>query len=468
VKKAYREGQIDIATAEAFAAVPDAKQVEVWNEIGGNPQHAQHVRNIIANDWIEATHAIFDVSTLPAWTVSQDLFADQTLIERKAFLAAQAEALQKTKESLADDGWREVVTGRWEDVQDRLLSMSMPEREFDAATAKRLTRIADRKHELEKKVEALDPQDQAAIHRLQNRFDTLDAAEREVVQRAPEFFTEETKAMATAFLILDPDGRVHREIRVARRTTHPRIDGNGHVGDVGAPVTEEPPTSDDLCDRQLSATFTHQALAVREAVLQDDDARMRLLALILHDKVRSEALAIHHEANGTTVHASTGETFKSEAFDRLSQKRAKLDPFVNQHHVEDVQGYEALAKLTDGKLRGLIDLLVVECLTAQMIRRTPLVEHLAKQLKVNIRDHWRPDAEWLSGFQKIQLAHLVTELKGSLHAPGPERKKSELVELLVKLFTDAAEGTVEDKEVAARVNAWLPSNLRDAEGGKGK
>ncbi len=94
VKVAYRQGGIDTATAEAFAAVPEQKHVEVWLEMGAQPKHAQQVRNAIAHAWIEAGHALFDISTLPEGTVSRDLFNDQVLIERQAFLAAQTEALR--------------------------------------------------------------------------------------------------------------------------------------------------------------------------------------------------------------------------------------------------------------------------------------------------------------------------------------------------------------------------------------
>jgi hypothetical protein len=41
------------------------------------------------------------------------------------------------------------------------------------------------------------------------------------------------------------------------------------------------------------------------------------------------------------------------------------------------------------------------------------------------------------------------------------KKKSELVSDLAKLFTEAAEGRMEDAKVAAKFNGWLPSNLRD-------
>ena len=99
-------------------------------------------------------------------------------------------------------------------------------------------------------------------------------------------------------------------------------------------------------------------------------------------------------------------------------------------------------------------------ITAHMLRATALVHRLAEELKINVRDHWRPDAAWLSSFQKIQLAHLIVELTGPVHTPAPESKKSALVEVLAKFFADAAEGRLEDKQLAERVNSWLPSNLR--------
>jgi hypothetical protein len=117
--------------------------------------------------------------------------------------------------------------------------------------------------------------------------------------------------------------------------------------------------------------------------------------------------------------------------------------------------------MTGSKLDALIDLLTIECITAHLQRRTELVHHLADKLKVSIRNHWRPDAAWLSGFQKIQLSHLITQLAGPGHAPAAERKKSKLVEVLAKLFTDAADGKLEDKELSERANRWLPSNLRE-------
>ena len=462
VKAAYRQGAIDTATAEAFASVPPDRQLEVWQEVGGNPQHAQHVRNVIAHAWIDAASATFDLSTLPDTAVSRDLFAERVLIERKAFMEAQAEALLAQRQVLTEAGWAEVVVGPQADVQDRLWSMAEADVEYDEPTTAKLKKLADKRSKLESKLEELDESDQGAFEAVQKKLEALDDEEQAITKDAQVHYAEATKAVGTTFLILDPDGRVRREHRVPRsRHSASAHNGNGHAdgGNVEAP---KPPTSDDLKESQLATTFTHQALAVREALLKDSASRKRILALILHEKVRSEALAVRHDANGTTLHADHAEGFTSAALDTLRQRRTELDPLRDQHYIEDHDAYATLQALPHKQVNALIDLLTVECVTAHLQRRTELVWRLAQELGVEVRRCWRPDERWLSGYQKIQLAHLIGELRGPVYATSAEsKKKSELVADLAKLFADAAEGRIEDAKLAAKLNAWLPMNLRD-------
>jgi ParB family chromosome partitioning protein len=465
VKAAYRQGAIDTATAEAFASVPPDRQLEVWQELAGNPQHAQHVRNVIAHAWIDAASATFDVSKLPDTAVSRDLFAERVLVERSAFMEAQAEALLAQRQALIEDGWAEVIVGPQADVQDRLYAMTDAPQEYDEQTTAKLKKLADKRVKLESKLEELDDSDQGAVEAIQTKLEALDDEEQTLTKAAEVHYTEATKAVGTTFLLLDPDGRVRREYRVPR--TRHGASGNGHGGgngQAGDGSTEapKPPTSDDLKDGQLATTFTHQALAVREAVLKDAAARRRILAIVLHEKVRSEALAIRHDANGSTVHADNAEGFTSAALDGIRKRRAELDPLHDKHYVEDHAAYDAFQALSDKKLDALIDVLTVECITAHLQRRTELVWRLAAELGVEVRRYWRPDECWLSGYQKIQLAHLIGDLRGPVYAKAAElKKKSELVADLAKRFTEAAEGRMEDAKVAAKFNAWLPSNLRE-------
>ena len=101
--------------------------------------------------------------------------------------------------------------------------------------------------------------------------------------------------------------------------------------------------------------------------------------------MRSEALAIRHDANGSTVHADNAEGFTSAALDGIRNRRAELDPLHDKHYVEDHAAYEAIQALSDKKLDALIDLLTVECITAHLQRRTELVWRLATELGVEVR-----------------------------------------------------------------------------------
>jgi hypothetical protein len=212
--------------------------LEVWQEVGGNPQHAQHIRNVIANAWIDAASATFDVSKLPDTAVSRDLFAERVLVERKVFMEAQAEALLAQRQALIEDGWAEVVVGPQADVQDRLYAMTQAPQEYDEPTTAKLKKLADKRAKLESKIEELDESDQGAFEAIQNKLEALDDEEQTLTKAAEVHYTEATKAVGTTFLLLDPDGRVRREHRIPRTRHGVSGNGNGHAGDGS---TDAPP-----------------------------------------------------------------------------------------------------------------------------------------------------------------------------------------------------------------------------------
>jgi hypothetical protein len=203
---------------------------------------------------------------------------------------------------------------------------------------------------------------------------------------------------------------------------------------------------------------THEALAVREAVLGSAIVRKRLLVLALHDKVRADGLAVRRDANGTTLHAQSPAGLKSDTFARLRTKRGAIDPFKAKPHIEEEDAYRALCKLPEKSLDALIAVLITDCLTGHGQRETPLIELLGAELKVSVRKHWTPDADWLAGYQKFQLADLLGTLKGKVYGTAAlSRKKSELVEELTALFAQAANATGGDPKLAERVNRWMPA-----------
>jgi len=464
VKEAYRDGKIDTATAEAFAAVPEDRQRQVWEEVRGEPRHAEHVRNITANGWIDAANALFDVATLPENAVSQDLFSERVLVERSAFMEAQANALAAQQRELLEQGWSAAVPCKHEEFYPLIGGMNPLPREFDAKTTGKLAKVEQRREKLHQTMENIEDGDSDAVNRIHAKLNTLEEVERELQQKGTVEFSEASKAVGTVFLVLEPDGSVRQEYRVARRQNgQAGTNGKGHAEDGDGQVKEPtPPTSEELNDRQKASAFTHHTLAVREALLENPVVRKRLLAIMLHENVHCEALSIRHDANGVTTHATREEGFTSPAWNHLAERHKKIDPFADGRMLSDHEAYEHVSKLSAAKLDALIDLLLVETLTAHAIRPTALVQDLGQELKVDVRKSWTPDAAWLACYQKCQLAHLLAELTGPEYNPATEtRKKSELVDVLAKLFAAAAADKLDDKKLAERVNRWLPANLRN-------
>jgi hypothetical protein len=336
-----------------------------------------------------------------------------------------------------------------------LWAMAAAPAEYDLSTTAKLRKLTEQRSALEAKLDKIDESDQEALEAIGGDIEMLDAEAQAITKDARVTHAEATKAVGTVFLILDPDGRVRREYRIPR--SRGGASGNGGMNE--APKSLTP---DDLSDMQRATAFTQHALTVRAALLKDDAIRSRVLALILHDKVRSEGLSVRHDANDTTLHASRTEGFTSPLWDSLQKHREAVDPLAAKQCVQDIEAYRVVKALSAKKLDALIDVLVVECVTARLNRKTELVWQLAADLGVAVRKFWRPDERWLAGYQKIQLTQLIGELRGAAYRPAAEqKKKSELVTELAAMFTDAAEGRLEDRELAGKLNAWLPANLRD-------
>jgi hypothetical protein len=130
-----------------------------------------------------------------------------------------------------------------------------------------------------------------------------------------------------------------------------------------------------------------------------------------------------------------------------------LDPFVKERNVDDVDAFERLGQLSEKKLDGLIDVLVVELVTAHLERPTPLVVRLTQE----------PNADWLGSLQKIQRAHLVTELKGPVHA---HRRRTGRRASLLRNWPSSlpmVQRARARRETGWDGHKWLPANLRQAD-----
>ena len=482
IKAAYRDEQIDTATAEIFASVPPQRQMEAWCEVDGRIQHANHAKRLIESRWIDARYARFDVDQIPDEALGSDLFSQREMIERQAFMKAQAEAVEQERQALLDDGWNEVVVAERSEVFDRLQSMGHAEGQFDPETQARLDDLTRRREALGSEAEALDPeQDEERFEALCEQIDELDQQEAEIVESAEARYDEVTKAHGSVFLLIDPDGQVHTEYRLPRQTRSRSVYGEGrHSVAEDAPLSV--PTSEDLSDRQKTEVWVYEAIEVRRALLEDEKRRKILLILALHRSVHNDGLLVRNEADPLAryVELHRGEDqpgFTSAAWDEMMDRRAESEPFEDQSWIDPAEAYGRLMEFGDDLLDALLADLTVETLAGSTHRRNPLTARLVADLAIELRGPivgeacnaggWVPAAAWLKGYKKIQLAHLMGELRGAAYGSAAERmKKSELVAVLAGLFADAAAGKLEDSMLAKRLNRWTPSCVGEKQEGE--
>lgn len=462
IKAAYRDGEIDTATAEVFSSVPASRQLEVWREVDGQIAHAHHAKNLIQTRWIDAKLARFDTTSLPDSAVSSDLFSECVLIDRQAFMIAQAEALSLEQEALLEDGWSEVLIAERSEVFDRLQSMTHPEPTYDAKTLGKLESISKKRDAFEEELAVLESdEDEEQADKIWQKIDSLNEKEDKLLESATPFYDEATRAHGCVFLLIDPDGRVHTEYRI------PRMRGS-NVGANGTSHSNKPlsvPTPEDLSDRQKSEVWVHETIAVRRALLDDAKRQKVLLVMMLHGTVQNNGLLIRSDADPIEryVELQSGEHgsgFSSPLWDELAAGRDKCDIFDDCAWLETPEAYPKLMALKDKQLDQLLSHLTVRAVSGALHHRSPLTAQIADELEIEVREHWLPTESWLKGYRKIQLAGLIGQLRGPAHGAAAERmKKSELVTSLATLFAKARAGELEDEALADRVNNWQPSCL---------
>ncbi len=459
VKVAFRDDEINVAIAAAFAAVPPERQKELWKEVNGKPMNAEQIRDLIENEWIDARLALFDLATIDSSAISQDLFGGAVLVERKAFMNAQTAVLQGECKQLEEDGWSHAVFARRKDTPELLHDSQEAMPKYDPKTAGRLKQIQKRRQKLENATAKNGDEE----NRIATRLDELDEREQCILANASSTYSESVKATGTAFILLAPDGSVERFFRVPR--SRGKANGRQSQDAEGQDQAAEHslPTSNDLSASQLAQLYTVETLVVREALAKDRIARKRLLVLALHPKVSTDAVAVSRNANFTSLHATNSESFKPQLHEVQQSRLNEIDPFKDQ--TDEVKAYKKLSKLSEKELDALIGVLIADVLTGHAQRSTPLIRLLALELGVSLREQWRPDAAWLGGYQKAHLAHLTGELRGPAHgSAGLSRKKSELVGELSALFERAAINPqeLEDSQLAERLNTRLPKPLLES------
>jgi ParB family chromosome partitioning protein len=125
--------------------------------------------------------------------------------------------------------------------------------------------------------------------------------------------------------------------------------------------------------------------------------------------------------------------------------------------------YEAVKALSDEDLDDLHLLLPVLCFGQgncdQVDSGDSLFNRVARDIGVDMRDHWRPDTAFLSRRTKPQLLAITAEIGLNEGGPVAKLKKSELVTLLANRF-ERASNIEEPGESDQKTHDWLPEAMR--------
>jgi ParB family transcriptional regulator, chromosome partitioning protein len=267
---------------------------------------------------------------------------------------------------------------------------------------------------------------------------------------------------------LSPGGEVEVREGLVKREIDTRA--AGHSGTAAPKKKARPAYSTPLC-RSLAH---HKSAAVQSLLLADRRKAKEVTAVLLlgasdayepplrlkpHDSLRTFA-----NADSPPAHYLAAERQCQDFAERLDLPHApgKSPAWARllggRKSAPDL--YEAVKALDDEALEVLLVLLPVLCFGQGDCERLDTADSLfnrvARDLDANMRDHWRPDAEFLTRRTREQLLEIAAESGLSTHR---QTKKTELVQALARHFTRAA-AAEQPNESQQKARDWLPEAMR--------
>lgn len=179
------------------------------------------------------------------------------------------------------------------------------------------------------------------------------------------------------------------------------------------------------------------------------------------DSLRADAL----EAFAASEQRPESYTAMADAWAQQAERLGTAPEKMCHGGMQDpVTAYQAVKQLCDDDLTRLHNTLTalsfgqVEC--NELDTGESLFNAVADDLKVDMRDHWRPDAEFFDQRTKAQLTDIAVEIGYATRAGALSSvKKSEMVTVLTRHVERA---TNAESPTAAQQQArnWLPGAMR--------
>ncbi|HVI60090.1 MAG TPA: ParB/RepB/Spo0J family partition protein [Luteimonas sp.] len=460
----FRNGGMELDQLQALALTDDHElQRSIWFSGDAYQRWAHHIRDRITNREINANSGIARFIGLDAYeaaggTVRRDLFGkDAWLADRQLLESMAMDRLEATAQELRDDGWSWVeahITLDYNQLNeyprgfgdDRAAGAPLPE-----ADAKRLEAIENRQQEIQD-LDADDLSDEQE-EALRAELDDLERQEETIRAGQHMIWPADVKAQSGCLVYLTrPNGILTIEwarLKPGQKLATGKVSGTARPTSADKAAAKAKPKAPTLSADMVERLHLHQRAALRHAIVNDHARAIELLlAQLLADLFSSSVAASLFSVRVSNHHASDIDGKAVQFADvKASPARKALDTQIAAlkaklpKKASDIQAW--LASQTVDQLHALLALVAAVSLDTSK----PQAAALANQVKLDMAQWWRPDADhYLGHVSKAVVAEAVREVHGKDAAAKIEAGKK-----------DAA--VAEAGKLLANTG-WLPKPLR--------
>ncbi len=215
----------------------------------------------------------------------------------------------------------------------------------------------------------------------------------------------------------------------------------------------------------------HKTLAVQEVLLADARkarevaAVHELLSLKAHEALRGLMSSAPHQISYEVIEAQAGVVLRLLDLEPLDGDTAwqALGNIDRLFTTAPLQMYRQIKTLSDAELDQLRLVIAVlpfgQTTCDRLDSEDSLFNAVATDLKVDMRNHWRPDADFLNRRTREQLVAIAQECGYADGTSGLHTwKKAELVNGLLRHFEQARQVST-PTESQRKAQAWLPEAM---------
>ena len=478
--EALRDGAISLDAAQAYGTTSDTdRQEAVFEQMSRsyNRHDANVIRRMMTDETISGEHRLAKLVGRDAYVaaggrVEADLFAkdaDEIWLDSALVASLAAEKMEAAAASLA--GFGTVVTvldGRPAWDQTQTLRPIRAER-IEPTEAER-ERLAAIEAELDAIEEAAD--EEGLSDEESDRVDALNE-EAAAIENKTADISDEAKATATAFLVVDADGnpRLFETVYVDPTTARGTENGGAPVGRTGTGKDTEEPGLGKVLRDELAVQRT-QLLALH--IASDPATAVDLAIFLLADKIAGNNYGYDR---GSTLSGEAPSRapfgFKPEgaAVDQLQAFHAGLDHSWTEHP-DTAARFDAFRALDADKRGAWAGWTVSRTLEATLLDETSagLQNHLGRALGIDVATWWRPTAvNFFGRIRKSAILDTLAEIGGpEMKSRYASAKKGDIAAAAEKICAGTA---IVEAGVRAAALAWVPAEMQftaaDTSGGTG-